>query len=165
MNRRQLLRWTAGLVPGSIALQVLAACAPSAPTAPSAAQPRGVPLAKLLPAHQPIQGPSPELPGSADGLVNPAWMKYPRASVFQSVKEPPGSGADVTVTLQTNNPPWPPFEQNAQWQALNKALNARLNPIVIPFADFDQKWAAIQAGSDLPDMMCTITRPSTSIVR
>jgi len=164
VNRRQLLRWTAGLVPGSIALQVLAACAPSAPTAPSAAQPRGVPLAKLLPAHQPIQGPSPELPGSADGLVNPAWMKYPRASLFQSVKEPPGSGADVTVTLQTNNPPWPPVEQNAQWQALNKALNARLNPIVIPFADFDQKWAAIQAGSDLPDMMCTITRPSTPIV-
>src|SRR5690348_12466542 len=140
----------------------------SAPTqsAPAtvAAQPKGVALGKL-PAYVPIQNPvaPPDLPGSTDGLVNPGYTSYPK-QLFQAVKTPPGSGGDVTVSLESNNPPFPPVEQNAQWQALNKAMNARLNVIYIPFADFDQKWAAIQAGNDLPDIMCTITRPSTPIV-
>ena len=103
------------------------------------------------------------MPGSADGLVNPGFLKYPK-QLFQSVKEPPGIGGEITMTLQTNNPPSPPLDQNAQWQAINKAVNAKLTPTIIPFADFDPKWATIQASNDLPDMMCTITRPSTPIV-
>jgi putative aldouronate transport system substrate-binding protein len=58
----------------------------------------------------------------------------------------------------------PPVDQNAQWQAINKAVNAKLNVVYIPFADFDPKWASIQASNELPDIMCTITRPSTPIV-
>ena len=134
--------------------------APAAP--PLAAQPKGVALGKL-PTFIPIQGQAPDLPGTPDGLVSPGWIKYPK-SLFQAVKDPPGAGGDVTITVETNNPPWPPLEQNAQLQALSKAMNARLNVIHIPFADFDPKWATIQASNDLPDLMCTITRPSTPIV-
>lgn len=105
----------------------------------------------------------PDLPGSTDGLVNPGWTRYPK-QLFQAVKDPPGSGGDVLVSLESNNPPMPPLDQNAQWQAINKAMNAKLNVIYIPFADFDPKWASIQASNDLPDIMCTITRPSTPIV-
>jgi putative aldouronate transport system substrate-binding protein len=138
------------------------AAAQSAPPTVAATS-RGVALGKL-PTFTPIQGPPPDLPGSPDGLVSPGWIKYPRQQLFQSVKEPPGTGGEVTITVQTNNPPWPPFDQNTQLQAIGKALNARPNVIIIPFADFDPKWASIQAGNDLPDLMCTITRPSTPIV-
>ena len=69
-----------------------------------------------------------------------------RRTLFQAVKDPPGTGGDVTLTLETNNPPWPPLEQNAQLQAVSKAMNVKLNVIHIPFADFDPKWATLQAG-------------------
>jgi putative aldouronate transport system substrate-binding protein len=189
LSRRAVLRF--GLVAASA--QLLAACTQNAPSvaptalpataapkptalpapagstpaqaAPATAAPtnRGVALGKL-PTYQPVQGPQPDLPGTPDGLVNPGFLKYPKDKLFQSVKDPPGSGGEVTMTLQTNNPPSPPLEQNAQWQAVNKAVNAKLNPTIIPFADFDPKWATIQASNDLPDMMCTITRPSTPII-
>ncbi|MBV9132255.1 MAG: hypothetical protein JO318_06135, partial [Chloroflexi bacterium] len=179
-SRRAFLRQSLGLA--GLALPLLAACSQTAPaatappaptTAPSqaqtapatvAAQPKGVALGKL-PSFVPIQNTvsPPDLPGSADGLVNPGWTSYPK-QLFQAVKTPPGAGGDVTVSLESNNPPFPPLDQNAQWQALNKAVNAKLNVLYIPFADFDQKWAAVQAGNDLPDIMCTITRPSTPIV-
>ena len=118
-----------------------------------------------LPAYAPIQNTvsPPDLPGSADGLVNPGWTSYPK-QLFQAVNDAPGTGSDVSVSLESNNPPMPPLEQNAQWQAINKAMNVKLNVLYIPFADFDTKWAAVQAGNDLPDIMCTITRPSTPIV-
>lgn len=149
------------------------AAAPTSPpaaagqtTAPAtvAAQPKGVALGKL-PAYVPIQNTvsPPDLPGSSDGLVNPGWTSYPK-QLFQAVKTLPGSGSDITVSLQSNNPPFPPLDQNAQWQAINKALNAKMNVLYIPFADFDPKWASVQASNDLPDIMCTITRPSTPIV-
>jgi putative aldouronate transport system substrate-binding protein len=141
------------------------AAAPAA-VAPAAVapQPKGVALGQL-PTYVPIQNTvsPPDLPGSPDGLVSPGWTSYPK-QLFQSVKTPPGSGGDITLSLQSNNPPMPPLEQNAQWQAINTAVNARLNVIYIPFADFDPKWASIQASNDLPDVMCTITRPSTPIV-
>lgn len=153
---------TAAAAP-TTAAQPQTAATQSAP-ATAAAQPRGVALGKL-PTFVPIQNTvsPPDLPGSGDGLVNPGYTSYPK-QLFQAVKTPPGSGGEITVSLESNNPPFPPLEQNAQWQALNKAINAKLNVLYIPFADFDQKWAAIQAGNDLPDIMCTITRPSTPIV-
>ncbi|MBV9581386.1 MAG: hypothetical protein JO057_22635 [Chloroflexi bacterium] len=185
VRRRAFLQRTAGLV--GVALPLLAACSASAPPAPTAApaQPQPptsatasgnttpatlTPRAKGvavgdLPTRVPIQNTvaPPDLPGTDDGLVSPGWTSYPR-QLFQSVKSPPGSGGDVTVSLESNNPPMPPVDQNAQWQAINKAVNAKLNVIYIPFADFDPKWASIQASNELPDIMCTITRPSTPIV-
>jgi putative aldouronate transport system substrate-binding protein len=160
-----------------------AAAAPAKPTTPPAAAPTSaapatgataapaalsgqskVALGKL-PAYVRIQNTvsPPDLPGSADGLVNPGWTSYPK-QLFQAVKDAPGTGGDISVSLESNNPPMPPLDQNAQWQAINKAMNAKMNVLYIPFADFDAKWAAIQAGNDLPDIMCTITRPSTPIV-
>src|SRR3569833_4302494 len=75
---------------------------PSATAAPAgvATRPIGVALGKL-PTYQPIQGPAPDLPGSADGLVSHGWNKYPK-NLFQSVKTPPGSGGEVHVTLETS---------------------------------------------------------------
>jgi putative aldouronate transport system substrate-binding protein len=146
------------------ATAVTLATAAATAAAPGAinAQPK-VALGKL-PTFIPVQGPPPDLPGGADGLVSPGWIKYPKSQLFQSVKDPPGTGGDVTITVESNNAPWPSFGENTQMQALAKAMNIKPNIIYIPFADFDPKWAAIQAGNDLPDIMCTITRPSTPIV-
>ena len=72
--------------------------------------------------------------------------------------------AATSLTLETSNPPVPPLTENASWQAVNKAVNAKLNVTIIPFGDFNAKWATVQAGNDLPDLMCTITRPDVPIV-
>jgi putative aldouronate transport system substrate-binding protein len=149
--------------------------ATSAPTtAPAAAQatapavvppkPAGVALGQL-PAYVPIQGlPTPDLPGTPDGLVSPAYLTYPKDKLFQSVKDPPGRGGEVHISLQTANPPWPPVDQNPAWQAVNKAANVKFNVTTLPFGDFNAKWATLQAGNEHPDMMCTITRPDVAIV-
>jgi putative aldouronate transport system substrate-binding protein len=55
------------------------------------------------------------------------------------------------------------MDQNAHWQALRDALNVDLVPVVVPFADFDVRWTEIQASMDLPDILCTLNRPSTLI--
>src|SRR5689334_12178522 len=101
MDRRHFLLAGGGLA--TLALPLLAACgAPAqvgsqATAAPAAGQPKPAASAKL-PTYVPLQGPSPDLPGSPDGLVSPGWTAYPK-QLFQAVKTPPGSGGDVTVSL------------------------------------------------------------------
>src|SRR5215204_81436 len=142
------------------------AAAPAPTTAPAVVPPKpaGVALGQL-PTYVPVQGlPAPDLPGTPDGLVSPAYLTYPKDKLFQSVKDPPGRGGEVHVSLQTANPPWPPVDQNPAWQAVNKAANVKFNVTTLPFGDFNAKWATLQAGNEHPDMMCTITRPDVAIV-
>ena len=130
--RRVFLRQTGAIV--AVGVPLLAACgspaaAPSptsgAATAPGqATQPKPAAAGAKLPSFIPNPSQKPDLPGSADGLVSPGWTSYPK-QLFQAVPEPPGTGGEVTVTLETNNPPMPPLDQNAQWQAINKAMNAK----------------------------------------
>src|SRR5690349_7657165 len=134
ISRRGFIR-RAGLL--GVALPLLAACSQAAPSGTAPAPTRGAALGQL-PSYVPIQNTvsPPDLPGSTDGLVNPGWTTYPK-QLFQAVKDPPGSGGDITVSLESNNPPPPPLDQNAHWQAFNKAVNAKVNVVYIPFADFD----------------------------
>jgi hypothetical protein len=54
-----------------------------------------------LPTYQPVQGvPPPDLPGTPDGLVSPAYLTYPKDKLFQSVKDPPGRGGEISVSLR-----------------------------------------------------------------
>src|SRR4051794_22440301 len=143
------------------------AAATVAPTTAAATvappKPAGVALGQL-PTLVPFKAPDPDLPGSGNGMVSPGYINYPGQKLVQTVSSPPGSGGDVSVTLETSNPPPPSLNENAAWQAVNKAMNAKLNVTIIPFGDFNAKWATIQAGNDLPDLMCTITRPDVPIV-
>ena len=129
----------------------------------AAPKPAGVALGQL-PTFTPFQAPAPDLPGTPDGLVSPGYVNYPGDKLVQTVKSPPGRGGEVYVTLESSNPPAPPLSENTSWQAVNKALNAKMNVTLIPFGEFNAKWATVQAGSDLPDLMCTITRPDVPIV-
>src|SRR5436190_23948493 len=108
-----------------LSIGLLAACtapptaAPtSAPAAPAivAPKPGGVALGQL-PTYVALQGPTPDLPGTPDGLVAPGYTNYPKDKLFQSVKEAPGRGGDISVSLETSNPPVPSVDQNPSWQA------------------------------------------------
>src|SRR5207244_2912231 len=75
----------------------------------------GVSKSVALPTRVPIPGAKPDLPGSADGLIDPGYVNYP-ATPFKAVAEKPGSGGDVTVATWTLAPPPAAMESNALWQ-------------------------------------------------
>jgi putative aldouronate transport system substrate-binding protein len=162
LNRRRFLVVSAE----SSAIALLAACGlnPSAPPgatpAPAAAQGKPAAAAKpvTLPAYQPpANAPKADFEGSADGTVMPGYINWPKQS-FQSVKQAPGDGSEVSIFLDLTGPPPTPADQNQAWQAWNTAMNAKLTFQLYPFADLAPKFAALIAGNDLPDIMYTLVR-------
>ena len=133
-----------------------------APATAPAAKPAGVALGQL-PTFIPFQGPPPT-------SRHARWDGLPRLSELpQRQALPDRQGSSRTRRRRERDardqqPARASAEQNAAWQAVNKAINAKLNVTLIPFGDFNAKWATMQAGSDLPDLMCTITRPDVPIV-
>ena len=109
-----------------------------------------------LPTAIPFAGPKPDLPGSPAGL-DPAYFKFP-TDLVKSVAQPPGDGSAVSaITFLTLSPP-PPVDQNAAWQAVNKAINANLNLTMVAGAgDYQAKVNVTIAGSDLPDYIYNLT--------
>jgi hypothetical protein len=92
INRRGLLRASAGLAFGAIGLQLVAACAPSGPasSAGASSSAAGSGGKVQLPTFVAMLNlPSADLPGSADGLIEPGYQTYP-ANLIKSVRNPPG---------------------------------------------------------------------------
>jgi len=87
----------------------------------------------------------------------PGYINFPKTT-FQSVKQPPGDGSEVTIFLDISGPPPPPVGENPAWQAWNSAMNTKLTFQLYPFADLAPKFGALIAGSDLPDIMFTLVR-------
>jgi putative aldouronate transport system substrate-binding protein len=107
--------------------------------------------------------PTPDLPGSGNGLVDPGYLAYPKQRI-QSVKQAPGTGGPVNLWFWIGTAPVPPMDQNPPWQAVNKAVNATLNITFVPFAEFNVRWATLQSGNDQPDIAIVFTRPDTAIL-
>jgi len=127
---------------------VQATAKPAAPAKPGGVQ---------LPTRIPLQGFTPDLPGSADGLIDPAFVNYP-ANPARSVADTPGRGGDVNVTTWTTSAPPTPMDSNALWQAVNKELGVNLNVSIQPQADYGTvKLPTIIAGNDLPDILYIAT--------
>src|SRR5262249_30814777 len=172
MDRRTFLR--ASATTGVAAL--LAACAAPTPTAgpttvPAAAattapatgpaKPTGT--AVKPPTYQPpAHAPQPDIPRSPDGIVEPGYVNWP-STTFQSVKQPPGDGSDVSIFLNIPGAPPPQVDQNPAWQAWNKALNANLIFQFYPFADLAPRFATLIAGSELPDIINTLVRQDITL--
>ena len=172
MDRRTFLR--ASATTGVAAL--LAACAAPTPTAgptivpaaapttapaTGAAKPAGT--AVKLPTYQPpANAPKPDFSGSPDGIVEPGYVNWP-STTFQSVKQPPGDGSDVSIFLNIPGAPPPQVDQNPAWQAWNKALNANLIFQFYPFADLAPRFATLIAGNELPDIINTLVRQDITL--
>jgi putative aldouronate transport system substrate-binding protein len=128
---------------------LLSACAPPAPAANRAAN--SAASQKLqLPVRIPIQGTTPDLPGT--DIIPNGYTVYPK-NLFKAVPTPPGKGGDVTL-VTTLSLPVAPFESNTLWQGVSKAMNVNLKLNLVPFADYSfGKFQTIVAGDDLPDLL------------
>lgn len=159
-DRRRLLAVCAQ--GGAVALLAACGVSPGAPAGGSApASTSGKPAANqpvTLPSFQPPPNmPTPDFAGSADGAVEPGYVNYPKQT-FQSVKQAPGDGSEVSIFLDIAGPPPSPVDQNPAWQAWNTAMNAKLTFQFYPFADLAPKFAALIAGNELPDIIFTLVR-------
>ncbi|HEU0168817.1 MAG TPA: extracellular solute-binding protein [Chloroflexota bacterium] len=102
------------------------------------------------PAYVPFQGPKPDIAGNDQGLP-PAYFSYPK-TLTQSVTTPPGKGDDVSILTFTIGSPPPAVDQNTAWQAVNKALDAKLNINAVGAPDYLTKLTTAVAGGDIPDL-------------
>ena len=120
-----------------------------------------VPGAPALPTHVPITaGPAPDLPGSADGNVDPVFYAYPK-NPFKSLAKTPGDGSDITMMSWSFGAPPTPVGSNVSWQAINKEVGANLKVQLVAFADYyTTKLTTTIAGGSLPDMLSIINDPT-----
>lgn len=98
--------------------------------------------------------PTPDAAGKiaapAPGVLD-AYLKPP--PLYRTVTEPPGRGGKVTVLNILNGAPPPPREQNQYWQHLEKLLNVSMyDANLVPSASYGEKFAALAASGDLPDL-------------
>jgi putative aldouronate transport system substrate-binding protein len=101
-----------------------------------------------------------DLPSSPAGL-QAGFLSYPR-DLVKSVNRPVGTGGDITAFANTTTPIPPPVEDNAAWQAVNKALNANVKLTLVPSTDYVNKTATMMAGGDLPELFYLGNNLSTS---
>ncbi|MDE3076873.1 MAG: extracellular solute-binding protein [Chloroflexota bacterium] len=131
------------------------AAASSAPASSAAASGGPIPhmakMEKLLPSYQAVKGPKPDV-DSGNPIIPNGYFSYPK-QLFKAVPEPPGDGSDVTFMTELFQPLPAPLSDNPGWQAVNKALNANMKMTIVPFAQYNTKFATTVAGNDLPDMI------------
>ncbi|GAB2466769.1 twin-arginine translocation signal domain-containing protein [Xylanimonas ulmi] len=104
----------------------------------------------LLPRFTPLQGLSPDLPGSAAG-VPPGYFAYPKP--FRSVAEAPLAGETVAALSMFFSTVPTPKGENAAWQEVERRLGGVLDIDAVSDADFRARFATTVAGGDLPDLM------------
>src|SRR3954453_11508647 len=159
LSRRGLLRVTAGLAVAGVGLQLLAACAPAAqsgggssgaPTSIGSTSSSSSSSKLKMPTYAPLANlPNADLPGSADGLVEPGYLKYP-ANLITSVPQPPGKGTPVNAITVSLSPAPTPLDQNPAQQQVNKELGVTLNIPSISTVDYPTRLSTVIAGADLP---------------
>jgi putative aldouronate transport system substrate-binding protein len=169
-RRRFLENAGRGIAASAIGLPLLVeACAPTAPPAPPVAPtaapkptsasvtPTSPPTiaaavkpAGVLPTYVALSSkPKPDFPAK-DERYEDGYLNYP-ANPTRSVPEAPGMGGTFNAMTIGLFPPPTPFDQNAAWQAVNKALNATMQFTIVPQSEYPAKMGVLMAGGDLPD--------------
>ncbi len=91
-----------------------------------------------------------KLPDTGVPGVPDAYTKYP--PVYKSVSGVPGRGGTVTTFQVQEGAPIPAKGENRFWQELERRLGVRIEPTFAPSASWAEKFAALTAGGDLPDL-------------
>jgi len=140
-TRRELLR-AAGLGAGAFAL---AGCTSTGPRPNQTVDNSGV----ELPAYRPYTGVEAAGPATAEG-VQPYFEDYPATSP-RLFTDPPASGT-VTAMASVPGPSPKPLTDNPYWQELNRRLGGDLEISMTPSAGYPEKFSAVVASGDLPDL-------------
>jgi putative aldouronate transport system substrate-binding protein len=138
---------------GAVVSTLVQACSAPAPITSAGVTPSAS-STLALPTYVPFQGPTPDLPGTPDGLVPPGYLNYPR-NPTRSVQQPVGGGEDVTAVTYTTQAPPTPAEQNPAWQLVNQEIGFNVKLPLTQLADYPTKLNTIIAGgaSSLPDLL------------
>jgi putative aldouronate transport system substrate-binding protein len=168
VSRRRFLHIVGGAAGGALAVPLLSACVPPAPTAsptrPAAAVPTSTGAAAanaVYPSYKPFaDGPKPDYP-SAGPMYDDAFSGYPLTPA-RVLNDPPGTGSTVNIMSIQLFPPPTPLDQNPAWQAVNKALNVNVNFQIVTSADYPVKLGTIMAGNDIADLLYMYSRPGAS---
>ncbi|MFC7309652.1 hypothetical protein ACFQVC_36245 [Streptomyces monticola] len=145
MSRRRFLGLSTAVAAGAAATS-LTGCGSSAAGKGEAAS------AKVkLPSYAPFTKVKPDLAANAKGL-SAGFLSYPEELV-RSVTRTPGDGSKVTMLTEI----WvqPPLSKgsNDHWRQVDKALGVELTAILGTDPGYEEKFPAIVAAGDLPDLM------------
>jgi putative aldouronate transport system substrate-binding protein len=158
LNRRRFLQAASGAVAAAAAVSLSQACAPatSGPPSSSAGGGGGGGAAREgaapLPAYVPFQGPRPDFPASADGIVPAGYLTFPQ-NLVRSTSGPVGKqGDDVNFLSYSINPTPAPVDQNPAWQQVNRDLGLDLKFTYTALQDYNVKLNTVIASGQLPDM-------------
>ncbi|MFI6325678.1 hypothetical protein ACIBG8_49755 [Nonomuraea sp. NPDC050556] len=147
MSRRGFL----GVALAGVTAAGLAACGAGG-SGTAGAKKGGADLSKKLklPTFVAAKIPTPDLP--MDAGQDPAYLKYPEQLV-KSVATPPGDGSKITSLTQTWDVAPPTADKSAYIQELNKRLNAQWDMNIVVGDGYPDKFNAIIASDDLPDLV------------
>jgi putative aldouronate transport system substrate-binding protein len=146
-SRRDFIRVTGS----ALALSLVGACAPNTPsTAPSSTAVG--PGAAPLPTYLAFQGPKPDFPASADGIVPAGYLTFPQ-NLVKSTNGPVGkAGEEVNFLSYSINPTPAPVDQNPAWQQVNRELGLDLKFTYTALQDYNVKLSTVIASGQLPDI-------------
>ncbi|NUR30504.1 MAG: extracellular solute-binding protein [Catenulispora sp.] len=112
-----------------------------------------------LPAFVPLTGgAAPDLPATSAG-VPAAYYTYPAAPVA-AYAAPPLSGGKISAMTPLFTSPPSGHDANPSWQAVEKALGAKVDITMIVGDDYDTKLSTTVAGDSLPDLVVITADPA-----
>jgi putative aldouronate transport system substrate-binding protein len=105
-----------------------------------------------LPTYFPFQGPPPDFPASADGIVPAGYLAFPK-DLVKSSTSPVGSATDsVSFLTYSINPTPAPVDQNPAWQQVDKDLGLSLQFTYTALQDYNVKLSTVISSGQLPDI-------------
>jgi putative aldouronate transport system substrate-binding protein len=146
INRRTLL---AGAGAAAV-VGVAAGCNSSSGADQNSAQAN---TAVRLPDYIEYKGVKADLPGTEEG-VEPGFHHYP-AERATTVPAKPGNGETLSGLGHIYTAVPPGLGQNSYWRGLNDRLGITLECQMVGNADWENKFATVIAGNDLPDILQT----------
>lgn len=156
LSRRGALGAIVGIGAG-VATGALAGCSGAGGAGRNDAPLNGAAVSEILPNQVPHPGIKPDLPGNDSGL-QPAFLTYPDPAPAVT-DGPAGPGVTLTAVTPVGIAAPPAVGDNAFWQHLHERLGGTLNVQFTPSSEYPNKFAAMLAGGELPEMAVVLSQP------